>query len=151
MNRYFWKEQTRSYCLTRNHRNVKKVCIKKNITGSSERWTKKEIWVNTITRESLGLHLSFSAQSSRVSALRFTAVISENGLISRLFAHFPRKITYPGIHEGFLTAHNGIPGVQRYTRQMVWCAAGKPEMRYHLCFSALFFHLNQAFLFNNLK
>lgn len=123
----------------------------KNITGSSERWTEKEIWVNNITRESHGLHLSFSAQSFQVSALGFTAVISENGLISRLFAYFPRKITYPGIHEGFLTAQDGILGVQRYIRQIVLMPAGKPALRYHQGFNDLFFLLHQEFLVNNLE
>lgn len=81
-----------------NNQNIQYIYIKKKCHWGFRQvgWeTEKEIWVNSITRESQGCT---SARNSHVSALGFTAVISENGLISRLFAYFLRKITHPGIH-----------------------------------------------------
>lgn len=115
MHRYFQKELNKSLCFTKNS---KQMCFKKNVIGSSGRLVEKLRRKSESIASLENLEGCTSAQSCQVSALGFTAVISENGLISRLFGlssicTFPRKITHPGIHEGFLTAQNGILGVQR--------------------------------------
>lgn len=115
MHRYFQKELNKSLCFTKNS---KQMCFKKNVIGSSGRLVEKLRRKSESIASLENLKGCTSTQSCQVSALGFTAVISENGLISRLFGlssicTFPRKITHPGIHEGFLTAQNGILGVQR--------------------------------------
>lgn len=149
MHRYFQKELNKSLCFTKNS---KQMCLKKNVIGSSGRLVEKLRRKSESIASLENLAGCTSAQSCQVSALGFTAVISENGLISRLFGLssiciFSQENNAPRYSWGFSYCSEWDPGGAAFATLGKWAGvpAGKPELRDHRCFSALFFLLNQEF------
>lgn len=123
MHRHFQKELNKSLCFTKNS---KQMCLKKNVIGSSGRLVEKLRMKSESIASLENLAGCTSAQSCQVSALGFTAVISENGLISRLFGLSSICIFSQVFMRVFLLLRMGSWGCSvRYIRQMGWRACGE--------------------------